>query len=514
MKPSDTPLERIIITGQLQVCSPLRIGDGALQLPGSAGKASPRTLLRDAKGRPYIPGSTLRGYLSNQLRRHPAWEKELENLFGSPPKRSQPEGSAGSDGKQKPLNGALRVYDATWNPSPPPADPQGDGLPGQPGERIESRIAIDPVTATARPNHLLTEEVVAPGSAFSVRLEADRVDQSHLEALLGALHSLDGQIMAQLGQGKTLGRGLLRWRKDLQQVKTLTKADFQDWLSLPWKPETLKKDYLKEKVDYQTWQPDPASQEYLKLDLRLHARAPILIADPQRKTGKKGEPDHRFTIEGDTGSMRVPASTLKGMLRGRARKILMTLVDVLSEERQQELSLDQWNEITDSLLKQLFGNTDRISWLRVSDGACRIEKDEIHQQQFNAIDRFTGGVADKRLYLAEAVYPKKPINASITLDPAVQKQENRWMLGLLLHVLRDAMEGDLAIGWGKAKGYGVIQAEIADTKDWLSQWTELFEPQSAFAGFWKTGQEALETKILLALDQRQANSTAMEVSAQ
>lgn len=37
-----------------------------------------------------------------------------------------------------------------------------------------------------------------------------------------------------------------------------------------------------------------------------------------------------------------------------------------------------------------------------------------------------------------------------------------WWRGLLLLVLRDAIEGDLAIGWGKARGYGAFKVEV----DW------------------------------------------------
>jgi hypothetical protein len=29
-----------------------------------------------------------------------------------------------------------------------------------------------------------------------------------------------------------------------------------------------------------------------------------------------------------------------------------------------------------------------------------------------------------------------------------------WLKSLLLYLLRDAMEGDLVLGWGKSKGYG------------------------------------------------------------
>ena len=50
--------------------------------------------------------------------------------------------------------------------------------------------------------------------------------------------------------------------------------------------------------------------------------------------------------------------------------------------------------------------------------------------------------------------------------------DGNWWKGMLLLVLRDAMEGDLQIGWGKAKGYGTVVFEIEYDgylyKDWVS----------------------------------------------
>lgn len=51
---------------------------------------------------------------------------------------------------------------------------------------------------------------------------------------------------------------------------------------------------------------------------------------------------------------------------------------------------------------------------------------------------------------------------TVTLDPGIRFPADRaeWWMGLLVLVLRDAMEGDLAIGWGKARGYGAFRLGV------------------------------------------------------
>ena len=47
---------------------------------------------------------------------------------------------------------------------------------------------------------------------------------------------------------------------------------------------------------------------------------------------------------------------------------------------------------------------------------------------------------------------------------------------MLLLVARDALEGDLMCGWGKARGFGVFKAILLDSdKQQISTWQQLIE---------------------------------------
>ena len=75
-----------------------------------------------------------------------------------------------------------------------------------------------------------------------------------------------------------------------------------------------------------------------------------------------------------------------------------------------------------------------------------------HLQQFVAIDRFTGGSSEGALYKVHAAPPcvvRGRISWRTAPDP-----DGDWRLALLAMLARDAMEGDLIVGWGKARGYG------------------------------------------------------------
>ena len=48
-----------------------------------------------------------------------------------------------------------------------------------------------------------------------------------------------------------------------------------------------------------------------------------------------------------------------------------------------------------------------------------------------------------------------------------------WCKGLLLLVIRDALEGDLILGWGKGRGYGSFNLGIRLEKNLVSGWAGL-----------------------------------------
>jgi len=53
------------------------------------------------------------------------------------------------------------------------------------------------------------------------------------------------------------------------------------------------------------------------------------------------------------------------------------------------------------------------------------------------------------------------------------KKDDSWK-GLLLLALRDAMQGDFAIGWGKSRGFGSFQIELIFDDKRYTQWDDVY----------------------------------------
>jgi len=461
--------ERVSITGTLLCLSDLHVGNGEekpVPEPSKKNAAPPlySAVCLDVNGRPYIPGATLRGFLNQTL-----WVKARdrhEKIFGTA-RKARDGGNSAEVGNA----GAVRVYDAR-------------AIGGSEGWR--SRIANDPVTGTAKEGRLFNEAVVLAGSRFRVHLELhgriNGIGVDDVAAVLWALSRL-GDSGGALGGGKGHGRGRLRWRLDPQGVMCLSRDALRDWLL---GEGSLAQRY--EPVDVEPWAQEPANCRYR---LRLRPSSPLLVRDPKvgaHEEKAEGEPDFTFMRRGSR--VLVPGSTLRGMIRARCRRLILSLIAELNSMTEAEFR-NQADKLTD----EIFGGKARAGWVRASDAIGHFKtidqrspsgmanngnsvptghRDALHRQWFNAVDRFTGGVKGGALYQVEAVWPDS-LRCVIHLNPKIMDEPNRWMLGLLTLVLRDAMEGDLALGWGKGRGYGAFKAEIRRPEEagYFERWREL-----------------------------------------
>ncbi|WP_295429880.1 RAMP superfamily CRISPR-associated protein [uncultured Thiodictyon sp.] len=452
--------EHVIVTGVLQTRGPLRIGSGFDEPagPGAADRDGVSGLVtavcRDGAGAPYLPASTLRGFLR---RRGPSDPAGAERLFGSARRARQP----GLPLDQESLGraGALRVYDARCDTAEPLV------------LDTETRIAIDPITRSARDRHLFTQQLVPKGTAFRCRFELERIDTAELDAFLAALGAFDGGAANGLGAGRARLHGRLCWTPEGLRVRTLSRADHLHWLC------TDQENYQEQVLPMPGPDQDatPVSGPVgaaLRLSLRIYPRSPLLVSNPPRKTGER--PAVRsFRVVG--GAVQVPAASLKGLLRAQARRILMTML----ADRHPRAPERQRRQVAEGLTGEVFGSTRAMAGLFVDEARGAFDQDrDCHPQTFNAIDRFTGGVADQRLYQVLAVRPRR-LDWQVLVQPRLLAQP--WALGLLCHLLRDALEGDLALGWGRARGFGVLRVILAEADPNRGDQTALDQPAPPWA---------------------------------
>lgn len=453
------PYRRVSISGILTLKSELHIGSSVAKNTGT------NELECDAKGRPYLPGSSLRGALAGLLD-----QSELSDhhrrLFGLA-RQGIPE-AAPSDLHDEGGMGLLKVFDACL--CEPDSDVVIDSL-----ETIErSRTRIEPVTGTAMEHHLATHELVPAGTCFRLNLVLEHagngesgITDSEVKTLLSLLSSLNEQS---LGMGKSIGQGRLNWKNTLLEV--ITEADYRLWLlnNLQQKAKSVSKisilplSAISKPLEWLGNEAIQVETPWQRQSFALSLLSPLLINDPLavKKAAEEGLTpsfNHLFLQRYQDGKLHavIPGSTIKGWFRAQSRRVLLTLTQG-----------DQ-QTVVDELLGQLFGSTEHGgSLMQFYDALVPITAEDTHAQMFNAVDRFTGGVKDSALFSASALWVNKPIIGQFRFKDALL---TGWMRLLLLYVWADAKEGDLVLGWGKSKGYGRLLLDITDDdeRNWLEK---------------------------------------------
>jgi len=465
--------ERVRISGTLICKSDLHVGDGDLkpfkkflcsdneqqakedekeeEKEKKAG--SYNTICKDHKQRAYIPGSTLRGSLAAFLEKG---DKDVKKLFGP----------ASDDQYGKRFAGSVRVFDAHIEK---PIDTDGGKPPywnPQSGTFISHGIALDDVTGTTEKGKLFRYELVPAGTQFAVELEADRLTKKEVATLLGLLARWNGTAETAIGKGTSKGYGRIEWK--YPQVSVLTTNDLQQWAA----SNTLNAQYfepgafLPDDIDGLLKQRERKRHEFV---IRILPQSPLLCNEPGFVTGIEQEP--KLVFQARDGKAIIPGTTLAGAARARGRKILMTLL----HQAKPDAKLNDLAKQADALIKQLFGSEEQKSALEFSDATDTAAETTEHPQYFNAIDRFTGGVKDKALFNVTAAQCDALKTEACYLNSDRMPKNGNWWKGLLLFIARDAIEGELAVGWGKSKGYGCFTTVLSYENKEIKNWNELLQ---------------------------------------
>ncbi|EIJ43891.1 putative RAMP superfamily protein probably involved in DNA repair [Beggiatoa alba B18LD] len=438
---------RVLISAELKTLSALHVGSGVEK---EQGKESYSTLYLDFNKKPYLPASSLRGVLASAVPYF--FKNENENkvrqcFFGN---------SHFDDSKEE---GILRVFDATLESLPSFKD-KVNTL--EQGTILRTSISINPILGVAEEHHLFSLEIVPEGAVFKLEMSLEslnkEVTEENIKQFCGLLFACwDGKQFATVGAGRSKGFGLVKLEN--LKVRYLTTDALAQWLK-DGQPHELNK-------SYKDWQYPTAELDILKkqgyiVEITLVPKTKFLLNDPafviKKEEKEDDEPDLAFSRLSD-GRAFIPATALRGWVRGRVRKILLTI----GEEK------------VENCLTSLFGDTNHRGVLFFSDLIS--EGNDVSEKQiFNAVDRFTGGVADGALYTVEAVQCKG-LTGSVAIhhlskhDSISNAEKGPLLLvardsledefsisnagkGLLLLVARDLLEGELTLGWGKSRGFG------------------------------------------------------------
>lgn len=475
---SPTPL-RYRIRGRLTTTSPLHLGCGEIiQRTGlntrDAGgikiAVDVQAVATDCRGKPYLPGSAVKGVARPACKALGADDKALDRLFGS-----------------RDLGGSVVFHDATIELPFEPAE----HVPHACAERLTGvavRTAVDRRRRTPRHQQLFHVEFVPAGASFALELTAGALDDEDLALLLAGLGQLGQRAATSLGAQTGQGWGRASWQREAVEVLLSERA--RRWLREGAKEviaccfEPLAAERLDE-LERRAGGLAPSASARLGLGLKLCFEGPFLSSDtdPRRAGPGAEQPDIAPLLDAD-GRALLPSTSLRGALRSRAERIVRTLGGAHAAcgpgaTRSVCAAVESLDEIKITLCPvcQLLGAPGWASPLEVSDFVAG-EGDDAGKpldQHFVAIDRFTGGGAEHLKFQARAVVrPTLAGRLTLDLEGLARVGVGPWALGLLALVLRDLAEGDVPLGFGGARGYGACRASFEDLE--LPAWEKIPTP--------------------------------------
>ena len=478
--------ERWCIRGLLFTETPLSVGSGGIithpDLNNKDGEmAEIGACFTDHTGRACIPGSTLKGCLAAWLTQHQVAGAAYDRIFGKPPDEASPD-----DDEDRGLGGCAAFHDARVGLA------RCDDPPLAHWNRkrqtfIEASTSINRELGSAAVERLIHRECVPAGVGFEVvitgMLNEDSA-RSDMALLLGLLDYFnDPTSPIRLGADTASGKGRCRWEPC--EVSCMDRGQVRAWLDDPNRGMPV---HHMKTIPLQASPPGLVKQpESLTFNLTLRFHGPFLVSEPTDKTKIENtppgsQPDRQPRLD-ERGRVLLPAKSFRGALRSQAEKILRTMAWSRGEPDE---SLRHWlhrhiacrPELTglgcvplgddDSpeerlcLACQLFGAPGWKTPLEISDFTWIEGTGRCVSQEFIAIDRFTGGGAGKLKFNVEC-YEKPHFKGTIAFFR--HRLAEDWPLGLLALVLRDLIEGDIALGYGASRGYGSCTAEIDRWQD-------------------------------------------------
>lgn len=481
----DQVLEKVKIRGVLEFVSEIQVGNGEPYDLEAEQKAvlsreqlMSNTFCLNEAGLPYIPGTTLRGAFRQRFREmHAGSESAFDSIFGFTG-RSLTKSSGDASLSRA---GSLRAYDSP--------------LSGSVEFRKEMRNSIEPVTRTAADHKLFADIKLKAGSRFELDLELDRILCADMNQLLECLLSFRGYTGDQLGAGKSLDFGKFKIDEKSLSCKVLTQSALKNWLAEEG-DESL--DRLFETVTLDRDGSADFEPGYFPLSIGLTPLTPLLIVDHEFKSSPS--PDGRSNLvrcKVNDNRIEIASSTFRGIFRHQARRIVMTKLGI---DFSQEQSVHQ--SVADQIVGKLFGNHERASLIRFSVFSGLLpENHEFHHQHFVAIDRFSGGVGDGKLFEAQAARPQILEGAMHISRDLASKDQYLWAKALLALTIRDFLFDGLSVGWGTNRGFGALALSAGiDKNSRTTQWGKL-------SGSWTSlfkETDSLE-QALVALDEVIAN---------
>ncbi|MEU8201433.1 RAMP superfamily CRISPR-associated protein [Streptosporangium sp. NPDC049046] len=473
---------RVRARGWLRTESPLHVG-GLGHDP-----SQPLPIAVDGLGRLYVPGTTLAGVLRNWSRGADPESTDLDSLWGFVSKGRDDEGRA----SRVVVADALITSDARLDDRGLPASPLDPA-------RLELRqsVGIDRTTGAAAQEFLYGRAVVPAGCHLRLEMDIESDEDGPAdEARMGAL--IEALCAGEVRIGAATGRGLGAVRL-LDDPFELVVERFDSPAGLL---AVLRNDPVRVRSVASLRSGDaglPARRELLDVRVVWSPRAPVMVRASSAGLVVDTLP---LTTRVDRRHLTLvlPGGSIKGALRGHSELVERTARGIDAPSADPDASAGRHSAVFRAQLDQLpavralFGSArddgaDRRAgavraeeciaqtiipealWDQVTgaEGPAddrhpeltesvhdRLEDLGMAQADHVALDRWTGGAADGRLFsvLEPHAVNWEPIRLSIDLTRLDSERDSA--LALLLLTLRDLAAGRIPLGALTNRGFGDI----------------------------------------------------------
>jgi CRISPR/Cas system CSM-associated protein Csm3 (group 7 of RAMP superfamily) len=409
-------IKRIIIRGNLILDTPTCLGSGDSESPTDL------SLLRDSvSNHALLTGASIAGAIRNYLREYQ--NSDEFSLFGGL--------RTDEDGDQSPLI----INDAISSEIIQP--------------ELRDSVKINSVTRTAVDKAKYDLELLQAGTefplCFELLIEKESDESSLLKGLAIALQGLEkGEISLGIKKHRGFGRCHVKewqvWQFDLtDHQQRLDWLKFEHWHFFDYPTHTSIAQALNVSLDDKDDQ-----REFCKIDATFTLASPLLIRSGQASSDKAPDVVHLKSRRNGELKPVLSGTSLAGVLRHRAERIINTIgknTSIIEDIFGSDLSKNKTSEAKASRLivhESVIENTTDLVQNRI------------------AIDRFTGGTLHGALFNEQPIFPNNETHLKLNLE--LRNPEDH-EIGLLLLLLKDLWTGDLPVGATSSIGRGRLQGK-------------------------------------------------------
>ncbi|MEA5515828.1 RAMP superfamily CRISPR-associated protein [Nodularia sp. UHCC 0506] len=424
--------KRIIIRGLLVLYTPTCLGGG-----DTDGNIDLQILRDSIEDKALLMGSSIAGVLRNYLRKYQNRDEFL--LFGGL--------RTDENSDQSPLI----INDAI----------SSELIKAE----LRDGVKIDSITRTAESQGKYDTEFLEAGTEFPLCFELlieEKPDTPNYESSLlkGLAIALQGLENGEISLGMKKHRGFGRCHIKEWQVWNFNLKDASDriawltfdhsWLTKPpctksADPKTSIVEAMKE-AGLKFPEEWDDKREFCKIDATFTLASPLLIRSGQASSDKAPDVVHLKSWRNGELKPVLSGTSLAGVLRHRAERIINTIGK------------------NTSIIENIFGSdlyknkTSEAKASRLIVHESVIENTTDLVQNRIAIDRFTGGTLHGALFNEQPIFPKD--NAHLKLNLELRNPQNH-EIGLLLLLIKDLWTGDLPVGGASSIGRGRLQGKKA-----------------------------------------------------